>query len=107
MCCLLILWLSIDFEIVLSGTGATENRQALWLITTNQQDLISIVAELLQIITLKRSNHDQSNSITNIHTKGLIILLVWLIWPLIAILTMCPNSLWNTLQSLAAFDGFY
>ena len=31
-------------EVVLSGTGTTENRQALGPITTNQQDLISIVA---------------------------------------------------------------
>jgi hypothetical protein len=31
-------------EIVLSGSGTTENRQALGPITTNQQDLISIVA---------------------------------------------------------------
>lgn len=30
-------------EIVLSGTGPNENRQALQVITTNQQDLISIV----------------------------------------------------------------
>lgn len=93
-------------EIVISGTGASENRQALTVITTNQQDMISIALGLPQAYYIKKDR------VTISPTPSQALPLRLYYSPRVADMTSdsdspdVPEQYMEFVAILAAYDGF-